>query len=108
MRDRLVAGCTAHRDLHRRNRYRPNASAHRRRRGGRSSLAGHSTRYARGTFGSLAGVKGGFFNLVDPVNQLEPETAAGRSGRLAGKLLRYDLSAIDGLGCLPFSHSASQ
>jgi DNA replication protein DnaC len=52
-------------------------------------------------------VKGGFFNLVDPVNQLEPETAAGRSGRLAGKLLRYDLIAIDGLGCLPFSQPAS-
>ena len=32
--------------------------------------------------------RGRFFNLVDLVNQLEQEKAAGRSGRLAEKLLR--------------------
>jgi DNA replication protein DnaC len=42
--------------------------------------------------------KGRFFNLVDLVNQLEQEKAAGRTGRLAEKLLRYDLIAIDELG----------
>ena len=36
-------------------------------------------------------------------NQLEQEKAAGRTGRLAEKLLRYDLIAIDELGYLPFS-----
>ena len=81
---------------------------HRRRRGGRSSLACHSTRYARGTFGSLARAKGRFFNRVDLVNQLEQEKAAGRTGRLAEKLLRYDLIAIDELGYLPFSQPGGQ
>ena len=38
-----------------------------------------------------AHARGRFFNLVDLVNQLEQEKAAGRSGRLAEKLLRYDL-----------------
>jgi DNA replication protein DnaC len=47
--------------------------------------------------------RGRFFNLVDLVNQLEQEKAAGRSGRLAEKLLRYDLIVIDELGYLPFS-----
>jgi len=46
--------------------------------------------------------RGRFFNLVDLVNQLEQEKAAGRSGRLAEKLLRYDLIVIDELGYLPF------
>jgi len=36
-----------------------------------------------------------FFNLVDLVNQLEQEKAAGRGGRLCEKLLRYDLIVID-------------
>jgi hypothetical protein len=35
--------------------------------------------------------------------QLEQEKAAGRTGRLAEKLLRYDYIAIDELGYLPFS-----
>jgi hypothetical protein len=35
--------------------------------------------------------RGRFFNPVDLVNQLEQEKAAGRSGRLAEKLLRHDL-----------------
>ena len=37
-----------------------------------------------------ARARGRFFNLVDLVNQLEQEKAAGRSGRLSEKLLRYD------------------
>ena len=47
--------------------------------------------------------RGRFFNLVDLVNLLEQEKAAGRSGRLAENLLRYDLIVIDELGYLPFS-----
>ena len=49
-----------------------------------------------------------FFNLVDLVNQLEQEKAAGRSGRLAEMLLRYDVIVIDELGYLPFSQSGGQ
>ena len=52
--------------------------------------------------------RGGFFNLVDLVNQLEQEKAAGRSGRLAETLLRHDLIVIDELGYLPFSQSGGQ
>ncbi|HTM96888.1 MAG TPA: IS21-like element helper ATPase IstB [Croceibacterium sp.] len=52
--------------------------------------------------------RGRFFNLVDLVNQLEQEKAAGRSGRLAEKLLRPDLIVIDELGYLPFSQSGGQ
>ncbi len=52
--------------------------------------------------------RGRFFNLVDLVNQLEQERAAGRSGRLAEKLLRYDLIVIDELGYLPFSQPDGQ
>ncbi len=47
-----------------------------------------------------ARARGRFFNLVDLVNQLEQEKAAGRSGRLAENLLRYDLIIIDELGYL--------
>ena len=70
-----------------------------------------------------ARAKGRFFNLVDLVNQLEQEKAAGRTGRLAEKLLRYDLIAIDScevgnyvelpdfalalLGCLRILHQAT-
>jgi DNA replication protein DnaC len=39
---------------------------------------------------------------------LEQEKAAGRSGRLAEKLLRHDLIVIDELGYLPFSQSGGQ
>src|SRR5271163_4738207 len=49
-----------------------------------------------------------FFNLVDLVNQLEQEKAAGRSGRLSENLLRYDLIVIDELGYLPFSQPGGQ
>jgi IstB-like ATP binding protein len=55
-----------------------------------------------------ARARGRFFNLVDPVNQLEQEKAAGRSGSLAEKLLHYDLIVIDELGYLPFSQSGGQ
>jgi len=46
---------------------------------------------------SSAPRQGRFFNLVDLVNQLEQEKAAGRSGRLSEKLLRYDVIVIDEL-----------
>jgi IstB-like ATP binding protein len=36
-------------------------------------------------------------------NQLEQKKAAGRTSRLAEKLLRYDLIVTDELGYLPFS-----
>ena len=52
--------------------------------------------------------RGRFFNLVDLVNQLEQEKAAGKSGRLIEKLLRHDLIVIDELGYLPFSQSGGQ
>ena len=55
-----------------------------------------------------ARARGRFFNLVDLVNQLEQEKAAGRSGRLAEKLLRHDLIVIDELGYLPFGQSGGQ
>ncbi len=50
-----------------------------------------------------ARARGRFFNLVDLVNLLKQEKAAGRSGRLAENLLRYDLIVIDELCYLPFS-----
>ena len=53
-------------------------------------------------------VRGRFFNLLDLVNQLEPEKVACPSGRLAEKLLRYDLIVIDELSYLPFSQSGGQ
>jgi DNA replication protein DnaC len=50
-----------------------------------------------------ARARGRFFNLIDLVNQLGQDKSAGRSGRLAEKLLRHDLIVIDELGYLPFS-----
>ena len=55
-----------------------------------------------------ARARGCFFNLVDLVNQLEQEKAAGRSGRLVEALLRHDLIVIDELGYLPFSQAGAQ
>ena len=55
-----------------------------------------------------AKARGRFYNLVDLVNQLEQEKAAGRSGRMVEKLLRHDLIVIDELGYLPFSQSGGQ
>ena len=52
--------------------------------------------------------RGRFYNLVDLVNQLEQEKAAGKGGRLAENLLRYDLVVIDELGYLPFSQAGGQ
>jgi DNA replication protein DnaC len=52
--------------------------------------------------------RGRFYNLVDLVNQLEAEKAAGRGGRLAETLQRYDLVVIDELGYLPFSQAGGQ
>ena len=49
-----------------------------------------------------------FFNLVDLVNQLEQEKAAGRSGRIVETLLRHDLIIIDELEYLPFSQTDAQ
>src|ERR1700691_656712 len=55
-----------------------------------------------------ARARGRFFNLVDLVNQLEQEKAAGKSGRIVEALLRHDLVVIDELGYLPFSQSGAQ
>ena len=55
-----------------------------------------------------ARARGRFFNLVDLINQLEQEKAAGRGGRLAAALQRHDLVVIDELGYLPFSQSGGQ
>ena len=55
-----------------------------------------------------ARARGRCFNLVGLVNQLEQEKAAGRSGRLGEKLLRYDRIVIDELGDLPFSQPGGQ
>ena len=55
-----------------------------------------------------ARARGRFFNLVDLVNQLEQEKAAGRSGRIVETLLRHDLIIIDELGYLPFSQAGAQ
>ena len=55
-----------------------------------------------------ARARGRFFNLVDLVNQLEQEKAAGKSGRIVESLLRQDLIVIDELGYLPFSQSGAQ
>ena len=55
-----------------------------------------------------AKARGRFFNLVDLVNQLEQEKAAGKSGRIVEALLRHDLIVIDELGYLPFSQSGAQ
>jgi DNA replication protein DnaC len=46
-----------------------------------------------------------FFGTVDLVNALEQEKAQGRSGQIAGRLMRCDLVILDELGYLPFSSS---
>jgi DNA replication protein DnaC len=51
--------------------------------------------YWRGVRNHSQPARGRFFNLVDLVNQLEQEKTAGRSGRLAETLLRYDVIIID-------------
>ena len=46
-----------------------------------------------------------FYSTVDLVNTLEQEKAAGKSGRLAFRLMHVDLVVLDELGYLPFSPS---
>jgi len=55
-----------------------------------------------------SGARGRFFNVVDLVNRLESEAAEGKSGRLAGQLVRLDLVVLDELGYLPFAQSGGQ
>src|SRR5271157_4636549 len=88
-------------------------SAHRRRDSGQYAPGSTGTGKTHLCIGVAASVirsraRGRFFNLVDLVNQLEQEKAAGRSGRLAETLLRYDVIVIDELGYLPFSQSGGQ
>ena len=44
-----------------------------------------------------------FFNIVDLVNRLEQEKAAGKQGRLAQRLTLIDVVVLDELGYLPVS-----
>ena len=44
-----------------------------------------------------------FYSVVDLVNALEQEKAAGRAGRIAASLVRMDAVILDELGYLPFS-----
>jgi len=90
-RHRRVPRCKRNAIFHRRHWHRQNPSLHRR------GIRDHSQPRS-----------GRFFNLVDLVNQLEQEKAAGRSGRLAETLLRYDVIVIDELGYLPFSQPGGQ
>ncbi len=55
-----------------------------------------------------SGARGRFFNTVDLVNQLEAEARIGRTGQLAGQLVRADLVVFDELGYLPFAASGGQ
>ena len=89
--DRVVSRCQAQRGLHWRQRHR-------------------QTHLCIGVASAVirSRARGRFFNLVDLVNQLEQEKAAGRSGRLAETLLRYDVIVIDELGYLPFSQPGGQ
>lgn len=49
-----------------------------------------------------------FFNVVDISNQLEQEKQAGKGGRLATQLTRFDCVILDELGYLPFSRNGGQ
>src|SRR5664280_3085851 len=55
-----------------------------------------------------SGARGRFFNTVDLVNQLEAEARIGKTGQLAGQLVRADLVVFDELGYLPFAASGGQ
>jgi DNA replication protein DnaC len=46
-----------------------------------------------------------FFSTVELVNALEQEKAAGKTGRIAARLVQADLIILDELGYLPFSNS---
>lgn len=52
-----------------------------------------------------SGRKARFYNVVDLVNQLEQEKAAGKLGQLAGRLQNIDIVVMDELGYLPFSQA---
>ncbi len=49
------------------------------------------------------GSRGRYFSVIDLVNQLEQEKEQGKSGALAGRLIRVDFVVLDELGYLPFS-----
>jgi len=46
-----------------------------------------------------------FYNAVDLVNELEREKQAGKTGRMARKLIQIDAVIVDELGYLPFPES---
>ena len=46
-----------------------------------------------------------FYNAVDLVNELERENQAGKTGRMARKLIQVDAVIVDELGYLPFPES---
>lgn len=46
-----------------------------------------------------------FYTVVDLVNQLEQEKAAGKAGQLATRLVNVDAVTLDELGYLPFAES---
>jgi DNA replication protein DnaC len=54
------------------------------------------------------GSRAKFYNLVDLANELEQEKLMGDGGKIAAKLLRFDLVVLDELGYLPFSKTGSQ
>jgi hypothetical protein len=55
-----------------------------------------------------AGSRGRFFTTVDLVNQVEPESRAGRQGRIADCLTSLDVVILDELGHLPFAQAGGQ
>ena len=54
------------------------------------------------------GARGRFYTVVDLVNRLESEARAGRQGRLADYLTRFDFIVLDELGYLPFAQAGGQ
>lgn len=46
-----------------------------------------------------------FLSTIELVNQLEQEQQAGKSGRIANRLMHTDLVVLDELGYLPFSQT---
>ena len=51
------------------------------------------------------GKRGRFFSVIDLVNKLEQEKAAGKSGSLTSRLANIDFVVLDELGYLPFSQA---
>lgn len=51
---------------------------------------------------------GRFFYVVDLVNRLEAEAHAGRAGRFAEHLMRFDFPVLDELGYLSFAPSGGR